>query len=316
MSRLEAALRRANTGVVDPQVAEALEEHEPIANMDWTVVTDAPAADVPDAWSDLEAEAPVTDHEAAERRRTPRTPEAAEAPRFREFSSQHADKLIVSTSMSAPLREHYRQLGATLHHAQAETGLKVVMVSSALPEEGKTLTATNIALTLSESYQRNVLLIDADLRRPSLYEVFQLPKVFGLSEALSSAQDRPISLVQVSQRLSVLLAGAPDSDPMSKLTSDRMKRLIAEASAAFEWVIIDTPPVAILTDAKLLGAMVDTALLVVRAGRTPAALVERAVEAIGRDRIMGVVLNRAEVRHNNRDNSYYASYYYSSRPRK
>jgi len=312
MSRLEAALRRATTGVVDPQVPDAFEEREPVSNVDWTVVTDEPAEQ---PWP--EPEAPAADLEASERRRSPRLAATdAETPRFREFSSKHADKLIVSTAMSAPLREHYRQLGATLHHAQAETGLKVVMVSSALPEEGKTLTATNIALTLSESYQRNVLLIDADLRRPSLDEVFQLPKVFGLSEALSAAQDRPISLVQVSQRLSVLLAGAPDSDPMSKLTSDRMKRLIAEASAAFEWVIIDTPPVAILTDAKLLGAMVDTALLVVRAGKTPAALVERAVEAIGRDRIMGVVLNRAETRHNNRDNSYYASYYYSSRPRK
>jgi capsular exopolysaccharide synthesis family protein len=239
-----------------------------------------------------------------------------DGPHFREFSAKHADKLIVSTAMSAPLREHYRQLGATLHHAQAETGVKVLMISSALPEEGKTLTATNIALTLSESYQRNVLLIDADLRRPSLDEVFQLPKVFGLSETLGATQERPVSLIQVSQHLSVLLAGAPDSDPMSKLTSSRMRRLITEAAAAFDWVIIDTPPVGILTDAKLLCAMADCALLVVRAGKTPAALVQKAIESLGRERIMGVVLNRAEVRSTTRDNSYYASYYYSSRARK
>jgi Flp pilus assembly CpaE family ATPase len=196
MSRHEAALRRATTGVVDPQVPDAFEEREPLSNVDWTVVADEPAEE---AWPEIGP--PVADPEEPERRLSPRIAPAdgAETPRFREFSSKHADKLIVSTAMSAPLREHYRQLGATLHHAQAETGLKVVMVSSALPEEGKTLTATNIALTLSESYQRNVLLIDADLRRPSLDEVFQLPKVFGLSEALS-AQDRPISLVQVSQR--------------------------------------------------------------------------------------------------------------------
>ena len=72
-------------------------------------------------------------------------------------------------------REQYRRLAATLHHAQAEHGLKVVMVASAVPGEGKTLTATNLALTLSESYQRRVLLIDADLRRPSLHDDVQVP---------------------------------------------------------------------------------------------------------------------------------------------
>jgi len=89
------------------------------------------------------------------------------------------DKLIVSTAtVRAAGREHYRQLGATLHHAQAETGLKVNHGEQRPPrKKGKTLTAHQTsALTLSESYQRNVLLIDADLRRPSLDEVFQLPK--------------------------------------------------------------------------------------------------------------------------------------------
>ena len=98
----------------------------------------------------------------------------------------------------------------------------------------------------------------------------------------------------VSPRLTLLTAGRPDPDPMSGLTSERMRRVIEEAASRFDWVIIDTPPVGLLPDARLLAAMADATLLVIRAGATPYAFVRRAVEAIGRDRIFGVVLNRAE----------------------
>ncbi len=92
-----------------------------------------------------------------------------------------------------------------------------------------------------------------------------------------------------------------------------MRRLLAEAAASFDWVIIDTPPVGILTDANLLGSIVDAAVLVVRAGKTPATEVQRAVQAIGREKILGVVLNRAERRHSSEADSYYYASYYSSR---
>jgi capsular exopolysaccharide synthesis family protein len=233
--------------------------------------------------------------------------------RFRAFSAKHSEKLIISPSLPHALRETYRRLGATLHHAQAETGMKSLMVTSAVPDEGKTLTATNIALTLSESYQRRVLLIDADLRRPSLGAIFGLPSVFGLNEALTSIPERKVSLIQVSRHLSLLTAGAPDPDPMSALTSRRMKMLLAEASASFDWVIIDTPPVGILTDAKLLGSMVDGALMVIRARKTPAALVQQAIDSLGRNRIVGVVLNRADLRHATGPDGYYSAYYYGSK---
>ena len=144
--------------------------------------------------------------------------------------------------------------------------------------------------------------------------------LFGLNEALTSNPPRKVSLVHVSRHLMLLTAGAPDPDPMSTLTGDRMRTLLAEAAAAFDWVIIDTPPVGILTDAKLLGSMVDAALLVVRQGHTPAAFVHRAVDNIGRNRIIGVVLNRSErTTGAGGSYSYYNSYYdsyYSSKSRK
>src|SRR5690348_8021689 len=93
-----------------------------------------------------------------------------------------AEKVIVDDRMLPASREQYRRLAAVLHDAQADKGLRVVMIASALAGEGKTLTACNLALTLSESYRRRVLLIDADLRRPTIHSVFRLDAATGLSD--------------------------------------------------------------------------------------------------------------------------------------
>jgi capsular exopolysaccharide synthesis family protein len=207
-------------------------------------------------------------------------------------------------------REQYRRLGAVLHAGQNASGMKVVMIASAMAGEGKTLTASNLALTMSESYHRNVLLIDADLRRPSLDTVFGIVSSSGLSEGLASRVETPLNVCQVSPTLTVLPAGQPTHDPMAGLTSDRMRRLIDEAREAFDWVIIDTPPTVLLSDAHLLASMVDGTILVIRANETPFDLVKRATEAIGRSRILGVVLNGAELLH---PSQYYNYYGYKSR---
>ena len=107
------------------------------------------------------------------------------------------------------------------------------------------------------------------------------------TEGLKARDERQLAIVEISQYLSLLTAGRPDPDPMSGLTSDRMRRILNEASSKFDWIVIDTPPVALLPDANLLAAMVDVAVLVVGATRTPHDLVQRAVESIGRDKIMG-----------------------------
>jgi protein-tyrosine kinase len=216
------------------------------------------------------------------------------APVFGGFDRGIEERVVVSKAMPPVSVEQYRRLAATLHHAQADRGIKRVMVTSAVTGEGKSLTATNLALTLSQSYRRRVLLIDADLRRPSLHRIFQVQNVFGLTEGLKARDERQLAIVEISEYLSLLTAGRPDPDPMSGLTSDRMRRILNEASTKFDWIVIDTPPVALLPDANLLAAMVDVAVLVVGASRTPYDLVQRAAESIGRDKIMGVVLNRVE----------------------
>jgi capsular exopolysaccharide synthesis family protein len=224
------------------------------------------------------------------------------------FGSDAKGKVVVMPDVSPAAVEQYRRLAASLHHAQFERKMKVLMVTSASPGEGKTLTSTNLALTLSESYRRKVLLIDADLRRPSIHRVFALPNVLGLSDALKGEIDQRLPVIQVSPNLTVLPAGRPDPDPMGSLTSDRMRRIVQEAAARFDWVIIDTPPVGFLSDANLLVAMVDAALFVVRAGKSPYKLVQRALDAIGRDGVLGVVLNAVD-KNTDVAGHYYYGYY-------
>jgi protein-tyrosine kinase len=202
-----------------------------------------------------------------------------------------APRLIGNPGISPVSIEQYRRLAAVLHQAQVDRGIKSVMVTSAFAGEGKTLTAANLALTLSESFLRRVLLVDADLRRPTLHDIFQIPNLEGLSDGLKSKALRKMPLVEITSKLSLLPGGRPDPDPVGGLTSDRMKHVMQQASERFDWVILDTPPIVLLPDGSLLGAMVDTSLLVVAAGRTPYNAIQRAVNAIGRERIIGTVLN-------------------------
>jgi protein-tyrosine kinase len=211
--------------------------------------------------------------------------------------------------------EQYRRLAAILYHGQTNKGLRVVMVSSAIGGEGKSLTTSNIALTLSQSYKRRVLLIDADLRRPTLSTWFRQPDGDGLNEHLKSGGATPLRISQVAPRLHLVGAGAPDQDPVSSLTSERMRRVIVEGAERFDWVIVDTPPVALLPDAKLISSLADGAVLVIRSGYSPIDLIKRAIEALGREKILGVVFNGAEAqKHGNK--AYYGYYGPGKKPKR
>ena len=230
------------------------------------------------------------------------------APGMLALSPVVREKLVVGEDSVPVAVEQYRRLAATLHHAQAERNLRVIMTASALAGEGKTLTATNLALTLSESYKRRVLLIDADLRRPAIHQIFELSNASGLTDGLKSeTPGQKMTVIQVTPRLSVITAGRPDPDPLGGLSSQRMQELVREAAASFDWVIIDTPPVLLMPDANLVAGIVDAVVLVIAAGRTPHDSIQRTIAALGRDRIIGVVLNR--VAGQEMTGSQYESYY-------
>jgi capsular exopolysaccharide synthesis family protein len=222
---------------------------------------------------------------------------------------QFSTKLVGDERMLTTSREQYRRLAATLHRIQATSGLRVVMIGSAVAGEGKTLTAANLALTFSESYDKDVLLIDGDLRRPSLARTFGIPGSPGLSDFLLRGHEGKLPLQRVSHRLSVLPGGRASADPMAGLTSERMQQLIGEARDAFDWVIVDTPPIGLMTDASLLAAMADGTVFVVKANATPYQIVERSIQALGNGQLLGVVLNRATML--GRGHKYYDYYHYA-----
>lgn len=219
----------------------------------------------------------------------PRLP-SSERPAKALITGKPNAKLVVEGARDPVSVEQYRRLAATLHDAQVEKGLKTVMVTSAVPREGKTLTVVNLALTLSESYGRRVLLVDADLRRPTIHEVLDLPNHRGLSDVLASNR-MELPIVPASERLSVLPSGRAQESPLAGLSSDRMRKFLDDAAGKFDWVLLDAPPVGLLPDAQVLGRLAHASVFVIRAGATPFSAVNSAIERLGRDCIIGTVLN-------------------------
>jgi len=337
VSRIEEVLRRASRetlGELEPDLpplpadaAEAADRAaDPLAAWDFSDLSE------PDAPAPIEVIASVTSAAVPwvapqpEVERQPDVeprPEVVEpsfavgaepSPVVEEPPAPTGSNILITRTVHLDAIEQYRKLAAALHEAQGERGIRSVLCTSGLMGEGKTVTACNLALTLSESYGRRVLLVDADLRRPQVHVMFGVPNTAGLREALASREETKLKLQQVSPRLSVLTAGMAEFDPMSGLTSDRLRQVIAEASVRFDWVILDTPPVLILPDARVLVSTVDAVLLVVRAGSTSFRTVKRAVEVIKRERIFGAVLNSVQGGLLASDYAGYDRYYAGIRP--
>jgi capsular exopolysaccharide synthesis family protein len=210
------------------------------------------------------------------------------------FSTRWRQRLAAGPDADPGLIEQFRRLAATLHQAHHANGLRSVMVTSASPGDGKTLTAINLALVLAESYRYNVLLVDADLRRPSIPQVMDVGFGHGLSETLGSPADRKLALVPITPRLTLLPAGHAIANSIEALTSPRMRQILNEASTRFDWVILDAPPVGAATDARLLCQMVGGTLFVIHAAQSQHPDVLKAIDALGREQILGVVLNAVE----------------------
>lgn len=200
--------------------------------------------------------------------------------------------------------EQYRTLALTLERSAPRDTGRVLVVTSALAGEGKTLTVTNLGLTLSDSFGRRVLLIDGDVRNPSLHSVFESRGIFereaARDEAVPADVHLGMTLGQVTPTFMVLgVLDGPASDPVRVLNSPDLKRLVTWARERFDWVLIDSPP-ALVPDSAILAQLADGVLFVVSSGSTPFDAAKQAVDNIGRDRIIGAVMNRADSGDGNR----------------
>jgi non-specific protein-tyrosine kinase len=205
------------------------------------------------------------------------------------------DRLVTLLYPQSPVGEAYRTLRANIEFASVDRPLKTLLVTSSMPGEGKTITAANLAVVFAQGGHRTVLL-DADFRKPGVHRIFGLPNAQGLSGLLRSDEVDIVAVAEATEQenLAVITTGPLPPNPAELIGSQRMKAILDRLTAAVELVIIDSPPLGVVSDPAILAAMTDGTLFVVDAGRTRRSAVQGGREALAKAnaRVLGVVLNR------------------------
>jgi capsular exopolysaccharide synthesis family protein len=219
------------------------------------------------------------------------------------------DKLAALGTLSSVV-ESYRMLRTSVLLSTAGAPPKTILITSSQPGEGKTTTAVNTAISLSQ-LGASVLLIDADLRRPAIHKAFKIPHARGISNYLSSHTPLDDLIVKLPiPNLSVLPCGPIPPNPAELISSERMQELLRELSRQFDHILIDSPPLISVTDPVILSTMVDGSILVVQSGKSTRELVRRArreLAGVGA-RVFGVVLNNVNVKREGYDDYDYYRY--------
>jgi len=214
-------------------------------------------------------------------------------------------RLVTLTDEHSLGAEKFRLLGARLRHLQAQRGIKKVLVTSSVVEEGKSLVAANLALTLAQAKLRT-LLVEGDLRQPSLSQLFGLGKLRGISEWGQAEESVARYLYRLNGvPLWFLPAGAVPGQPLKILQSPRLSELITQLSSWFDWIVVDSTPLLPLADVNVWARLTDGMLLVIREGRTPGKLLRKALESLDNPKLIGVVFNEATAS----QHRYYGRYY-------
>jgi len=196
------------------------------------------------------------------------------------------------------IAEQFRMLRSRLDSIAAESNLRTIAVASANAGEGKSNVSINLAVVTSMSLGRRVLLIDCDMRRPMIQRSLGVDPKFGLAEILTGRATADEAIVSIEgTTLDVIGVRAHPDNPSELLASREMRELVAEMGERYDRVILDTPAALGLPDARIISELCDGSLIVVRAGTTPREDVEAALEVIDRRRIVGLVLNGAEMGH-------------------
>jgi protein-tyrosine kinase len=208
--------------------------------------------------------------------------------------------------------EEYRTLRSRLYHLREKITLKKLLITSALPKEGKSFTSSNLAQVMVRQHGRRVLLIDADLRGPRLHLMLGTTSGPGLSDYLQGQNDE-FSVIQRGpmENLYFIPSGAAPDDPAELVGNGRLKILLQRLEPLFDWIIVDSPPAIPVSDASVLAKVCDGVLMVVRSNSTPSDLARKACQEFPEKLLVGVVLNGTS-----EDSIPYARYYYEAYERK
>lgn len=224
---------------------------------------------------------------------------------------QNPISLLTLTNPTSPIAEQYRTIRTNIQFASTvDQQMKTIVVTSAGADEGKTTTAANLAVVFAQSGQK-VLLVDADMRKPTIYKAFHLNNNGGLSSLLSTRESLRENVQQTAvNNLSVLTQGPLPPNPSELLSSMRMSQIIEEAEKTYDIVLFDMPPVVAVTDAQIMASKVDGTILVIRENVAKKDAIIKAKELLQmvNAHILGVVYNAAE---QDKRDSYY--YYYSNK---
>ncbi|MEJ8767633.1 CpsD/CapB family tyrosine-protein kinase [Oceanobacillus sp. HCA-5259] len=222
--------------------------------------------------------------------------------------SSNIRHLITKINPKSPISEQFRTVRTNMQFSSVDNDLKSFLVTSSGPAEGKSSTTANLAIVYAQQGKR-VLLIDADLRKPTMHYTFRLDNLRGLSNVLVGE----VTLEEAVNRtdidtLDVMTCGPIPPNPSELLGSRKMETLLREAKLSYDLVVFDTPPVLAVTDAQILANLVDGSVLVVRSGSTEIEPAQKAKEALApaKAKLLGVVLNDREKKASN----YY--YYYGT----
>jgi len=201
-------------------------------------------------------------------------------------------KLVCITEEESLAAEKFRFLGVRLRHLQQKHPLKRVLVTSSMAEEGKSTIAANLSCALAKRQEQKTLLLEGDLRRPSLAQQLGLGKISGLSELLQGEPAPAMNIYQLEGLgFWILPAGSPPRNPLELMQSGKLSLLMDQLAGWFDWIVIDSPPVLPLADTSVWMRLADAVLLATRPGKTAKRQLQRALEAVEQSKLLGALIN-------------------------
>jgi len=240
------------------------------------------------------------------------------------FNAVISEKLEVVKNEFSFVSEQFKTLKVRINELQANQAIQTIAISSARPQDGKSLVAINLAFSLSQDLDRRVILVDGDLRNPTVNRYLGVSVEPGLSGYLENGHLQPYCYMRRFKNLYIMTAGGVCTNPVELLSQDKMRELIQYLKTEFDTIIFDAPPFAPIPDARIIMGLSEGLLLVVRRGKTPYSAIEKAFKVLDRNKLLGTVFNDVKpmLLHTHYDHGYYRygkqgayPYYGSRKPR-
>jgi capsular exopolysaccharide synthesis family protein len=292
---LQAAERQASVQRDSAVQAQSSAQLEGLADLDAVAEIDVPSSD--------EDSQPASNKESVHAR-----PQIDQFGQFQTLRSMVPlqSRLVCVTDKDSLAAEKFRFLAVRLRQMRQTRPLKRILVTSSVPQEGKSTVAANLACTLARRARQRTLILDGDLRRPSLSNIFGLGKTSGICEWLQGDSGPAESIYFLEEAgLWILPAGSTPRNPLELMQSGRLSSLMDQLTAWFDWIVVDTPPILPLADTSVWMRVVDGALLVTRQGTSEKRQLQRGLEAIEKSKLIGALLNCSS---NTAHNDYYYHY--------